>query len=288
MGISLHDRGVKYRLPRSAHQQVRFGATGEKEKATRQEKRKKKHFAQKRKAVLSEILSEELCNQRFAARDLQKTLDGHDSSTRRRPQPSQHLCLPNAHLRRSIFVGLLFVTRSDNHSMISCPPPQPPGWERSLLCEDGGQGRKKSIEGLKRVIVRLKSETKYALSEVKSFREKVNRIAKADRHLIISHQLRYLLGIYREYPFPPPPLVRPPQQIFYPIRFFAPLQVVKYLWVFYPVHPAIFDELNIKYFLNSNREAPEEITALSLSIAAAISFGTHTPPKQQFYLIVEV
>ena len=133
------------------------------------------------------------------------------------------------------------------------------------------------------MIVRLKSETKYALSEVKSFREKVNRIAKADRHLIISHQLRYLLGIYREYPFPPPLCSRPSQS-----SIFLPLQVVKYLWVFYPVHPAIFDELNIKYFLNSNREAPEEITALSLSIAAAISFGTHTPPKQQFYLIVEV
>mgnify|MGYP006973210433 CR=1 FL=1 len=100
-------------------------------------------------------------------------------------------------------------------------PPQPSG------CENGDRGQKKSIEGLKRVIMRLKSETKDALNEVKSFREKVNRIAKADRHLIISHQLRYLLGVYREYPFPPPPcsppfrtlFPPPPQAFIHPISF---------------------------------------------------------------------
>ena len=48
------------------------------------------------------------------------------------------------------------------------------------------------------------------------------------------------------------------------------------LWIFCPMHPAVFDESNVIDFLGSTEE---EMSSLSLGISLALCMGKHTFPK---------
>ena len=48
----------------------------------------------------------------------------------------------------------------------------------------------------------------------------------------------------------------------------------EFLWLFYPLHPAIFDETNVRYYLGD--EGHEDICPLSLGINTAICIGTNS------------